>query len=48
MPLNSRKLYSTEYYRLKFRFLGEENFARMEVANHSVLYREVLQLYTHL
>jgi hypothetical protein len=37
MPLTSRQLHSTEYYRLKFRFLREENFAVVEVTNHSVL-----------
>jgi len=43
MPLTNRQLHITGYYRLKFRFLGEENFAVVEVANYSVLYRKVLQ-----
>jgi len=45
MPLASRQLHSTGYYRLNFRFLGEEYFAGVEVTNRSVLYREVMEFY---
>ena len=45
MPLASRQLQSTGYYRLKFRILGEEYFSGVVVGNRSVLYRKVIQFY---